>query len=128
MVWNRTIQPDTSSLTPDNLVGTDLAVYAGLEDDVDRHWGRILARAALTTLLGVGANLATPRNRGRVIDRLRHRSDHVAWQVGLEDRVRPMPASWPPPGDNRYDRGHRLPVRRRSCQQRERPPSPALRP
>ena len=63
MVWNRIILPDTSSLTLDNLVGTDPAGYAGLEDDVDRHWGRILAGAALTTLLGVGAELAAPENR-----------------------------------------------------------------
>ena len=63
MVWNRIILPDTSSLTLDNLVGTDPAGYAGLEDDVDRHWGRIVAGAALTTLLGVGAELAAPENR-----------------------------------------------------------------
>ena len=63
MVWNRVILPDTSSLTLDNLVGSDPAGYAGLEDGVDRHWGRILAGAALTTLLGVGAELAAPENR-----------------------------------------------------------------
>ena len=44
MVWNRVILPDTSSLTLDNLVGSDPPGYAGLEDDVDRHWGRILGR------------------------------------------------------------------------------------
>jgi len=37
VVWNRIILPDTSSLTLDNLVGTDPAGYAGLEDDVDWH-------------------------------------------------------------------------------------------
>ena len=58
VVWNRIILPDTSSLTLDNLAGTDPAGYAGLEDDVDYHWGRIFAGAALTTLLGVGAELA----------------------------------------------------------------------
>lgn len=63
MVWNRIILPDTSSLTLDNLVGTDPAGYAGVEDEIDRHWGRILAGAALTTLLGVGAELAAPENR-----------------------------------------------------------------
>ncbi len=35
VVWNRIILPDTSSLTLDNLIGTDSAGYAGLEDDVD---------------------------------------------------------------------------------------------
>jgi type IV secretion system protein VirB10 len=63
VVWNRVILPDTSSLTLDNLAGTDPAGYAGLEDGVDWHWDRIFAGAALTTLLGVGPELAAPENR-----------------------------------------------------------------
>ena len=63
VVWNRVILPDTSSLTLDNLAGTDPAGYAGLEYGVDWHWDRIFAGAALTTLLGVGAELAAPENR-----------------------------------------------------------------
>ena len=81
MVWNRIILPDTSSLTLDNLVGTDPAGYAGVEDEIDRHWGRILAGAALTTLLGVGAELAAPANRqdgNRII---------IAGRDGLQDSV-----------------------------------------
>ena len=81
MVWNRIILPDTSSLTLDNLVGTDPAGYAGVEDEIDRHWGRILAGAALTTLLGVGAELAAPENRqdgNRII---------IAGRDGLQDSV-----------------------------------------
>ena len=81
MVWHRIILPDTSSLTLDNLVGTDPAGYTGVEDEVDRHWGRILAGAALTTLLGVGAELAAPENRqdgNRII---------IAGRDGLQDSV-----------------------------------------
>lgn len=81
MVWNRIILPDTSSLTLDNLVGTDPAGYAGVEDEIDRHWDRILAGAALTTLLGVGAELAAPSNRqdgNRII---------IAGRDGLQDSV-----------------------------------------
>ncbi len=63
VVWNRVILPDTSSFQLDNLVGTDPAGYAGLEDGVDWHWDRIFAGAALTTLLGIGAELAAPENR-----------------------------------------------------------------
>ncbi len=87
MVWNRIILPDTSSLTLDNLVGTDPAGYAGLEDDVDRHWGRILAGAALTTLLGVGAELAAPENRqdgNRIIIAGRDSAQGSINQVGQE--------------------------------------------
>ena len=63
-VWDRIILPDTSSIVLDNLAAADPAGYAGLEDDVDWHWDRILAGAALTTLLGVGAELAAPQNQG----------------------------------------------------------------
>ncbi|AIR69187.1 TrbI/VirB10 family protein [Dickeya fangzhongdai] len=63
VVWNRIILPDTSSLTLDNLAGADPAGYIGLEDQVDWHWDRVIAGAAMTTLLGVGAELAAPENR-----------------------------------------------------------------
>lgn len=63
VVWNRVILPDTSSFQLDKLVGTDPAGYTGLEDGVDWHWDRVFAGAALTTLLGIGAELAAPENR-----------------------------------------------------------------
>ena len=81
VVWNRIILPDTSSLTLDNLVGTDPAGYSGLEDSVDWHWDRVFAGAALTTLLGIGAELAAPENRqdgDRII---------LAGRDGLQDSV-----------------------------------------
>ena len=93
MVWNRIILPDTSSLTLDNLVGTDPAGYAGVEDEVDRHWGRILAGAALTTLLGVGAELAAPENRqdgNRIIIAGRDSAQDSINQVGQEMTRRNM--------------------------------------
>ncbi len=81
VVWNRVILPDTSSFQLDNLVGADSAGYAGLEDGVDWHWDRVLAGAAMTTLLGIGAELAAPENRqdgDRVI---------IAGRDGLQDSV-----------------------------------------
>jgi hypothetical protein len=93
VVWNRIILPDTSSLTLDNLVGTDPAGYAGLEDDVDWHWGRIFAGAALTTLLGVGAELAAPENRqdgNRIVIAGRDSAQDSINQVGQEMTRRNM--------------------------------------
>ncbi|WP_207886934.1 TrbI/VirB10 family protein [Pseudomonas sp. 30_B] len=81
VVWSRIILPDTSSLTLDNPVGTDPAGYAGLEDGVDWHLDRAFAGAALTTLLGIGAELAAPENRqngDRII---------IAGRDGLQDSV-----------------------------------------
>ena len=93
VVWNRIILPDTSSLTLDNLVGTDSAGYAGLEDGVDYHWGRIVAGAALTTLLGVGAELAAPENRqdgNRIVIAGRDSAQDSINQVGQEMTRRNM--------------------------------------
>ena len=93
VVWNRVILPDTSSLTLDNLVGTDPAGYAGLEDDVDWHWNRIVAGAVLTTLLGVGAELAAPENRqdgNRIVIAGRDSAQDSINQVGQEITRRNM--------------------------------------
>ncbi|HGM5077166.1 TPA: TrbI/VirB10 family protein [Serratia marcescens] len=87
MVWHRLVLPDTSSVQLDNLVGTDPAGYAGLEDGVDWHWDRIFAGAALTTLLGVGAELAAPENRqdgNRIIIAGRDSVQDSVNQIGQE--------------------------------------------
>jgi type IV secretion system protein VirB10 len=93
-VWDRIIMPDTSSVVLDNLAATDAAGYAGLEDEVDWHWGRILGGAALTTLLGVGAELAAPQNQGsgdgRVIIATRDGVQDTVNQVGQEITRRNM--------------------------------------
>ncbi|NYT25919.1 TrbI/VirB10 family protein [Alcaligenaceae bacterium] len=93
VVWNRIILPDTSSLTLDNLVGSDPVGYAGLEDDVDWHWDRIIGGAVLTTLLGVGAELAAPENRqdgDRIIIAGRDSAQDSINQVGQEMTRRNM--------------------------------------
>lgn len=87
VVWQRVILPDTSSLTLDGFVGADPAGYAGLEDGVDMHWRRLFAGAALTTLLGVGAELAAPQSRGdgdRIVIAGRDSAQEVINQVGQE--------------------------------------------
>jgi type IV secretion system protein VirB10 len=87
IVWNRIILPDTSSLTLDNPVGADPAGYAGLEDGVDWHWGRILAGAALSTVLGVGSELAVSNQgnvNGNTVIALRDSAQDTANQVGQE--------------------------------------------
>ncbi|BDR10931.1 TrbI/VirB10 family protein [Comamonas thiooxydans] len=93
VVWSRVILPDTSSLKLDNLAGTDAAGYAGLEDGVDWHWDRVFAGAALTTLLGVGAELAAPQNRqggNRIVIAGRDSAQDSINQVGQEMARRNM--------------------------------------
>ena len=93
IMWHRLILPDTSSSQLDNLVGTDPAGYAGLEDGVDWHWDRVFAGAVLTTLLGVGAELAAPENRqdgDRVIVAGRDSVQDSVNQIGQEMTRRNM--------------------------------------
>ena len=59
LVWTRLIMPDGSSIVLDRLPGADTKGFAGLEDETDNHWGKLLAGAALSTLLGVGAELGS---------------------------------------------------------------------
>lgn len=87
LVWTRLVMPDGSSITLDRLPGVDLAGNAGLEDGVDWHWDRILAGAALSTLLGVGAELAAPDRRGdgdQVVIAARQSVQETVNQVGQE--------------------------------------------
>ena len=87
LVWMRLILPDTSSIALDRLPGVDPGGYAGLEDDVDWHWGRILGGVALSTLLGVSAEMAvsdTGDSNGSVVLALRNSAQDSVNQVGQE--------------------------------------------
>lgn len=57
IVWQRIVMPDGSSLRIDNVPATDPSGYAGLSDGVDFHTWALLKGVAISTLLGVGANL-----------------------------------------------------------------------
>jgi len=62
LVWNRLIMPNGRSIILERQPGADVEGYAGLEDGVDYHWWDLAKAAALSTLLGVGAELATDQN------------------------------------------------------------------
>ncbi|MGH9100807.1 MAG: TrbI/VirB10 family protein [Acidimicrobiales bacterium] len=64
LVWTRLILPDGSSIILDRLPGTDTEGYSGLTDQVDWHWNRLVAGAAVSTLLGAAAELAVPSQFG----------------------------------------------------------------
>lgn len=87
LVWSRLVLPDTSSIALDKLPGIDPAGYAGLEDGVDWHWNRILAGAALSTLLGVSSELAVSNQgnvNGNTVVALRDSAQDTANQVGQD--------------------------------------------
>jgi type IV secretion system protein TrbI len=87
MVWTRLILPDTSSVVLDRLEGLDVAGHAGLEDGVDWHWERLLAGAGLSTLVGIGAELAAPQrggSEGQIIIATRQSVQDTDNEVGKE--------------------------------------------
>lgn len=58
LVWNRLILPNGRSIVLERQPGADAQGFAGLEDGVDYHWWDLAKAAALSTVLGVGAELA----------------------------------------------------------------------
>lgn len=71
LVWNRLIMPNGRSIVLERQPGADAEGYAGLEDGVDYHWWDLAKAAALSTLLGVGAELATDDN-DRLVQAIRN--------------------------------------------------------
>jgi type IV secretion system protein VirB10 len=83
LVWTRIIMPDGASIRIDNLAGTDARGYAGLEDKVDYHSWRLLQGVALSTLLGVGSELASD-DEGDIARALRRSAQTGANQAGQD--------------------------------------------
>jgi type IV secretion system protein TrbI len=59
LVWNRIIFPNGRSIVLEHQPGADAEGYAGLQDGVDYHWWDLAKAAGLSTLLSIGAELAT---------------------------------------------------------------------
>ncbi|KAF0102063.1 type IV secretion system protein VirB10 [Enhydrobacter aerosaccus] len=59
LVWNRLIFPNGRSIVLERQPGADAEGYAGLQDGVDYHWWDLAKAAGLSTLLSIGAELAT---------------------------------------------------------------------
>jgi type IV secretion system protein VirB10 len=57
VVWQRLVMPDGSAIRLDNLPATDPSGFARLEDKVDFHTWTLLKGVAISTMLGIGANL-----------------------------------------------------------------------
>jgi type IV secretion system protein VirB10 len=85
LVWTRLIMPNGRSIVLERQPGADSAGYAGLEDDVDNHWGALFRAALLSTLLGVGSELGAGSdtgNNGDIVQALRRGSSESLNQTG----------------------------------------------
>jgi len=84
LVWTRLLMPNGRSIVLERQPGADSQGFAGLEDEVDHHWGRLLMAAALSTVLGVGAELGTTNNDSAIVTALRRGSTDSLNQTGQQ--------------------------------------------
>ena len=84
LVWTRLLMPNGRSMVLERQPGADTQGFAGLEDEVDHHWGRLLTAAALSTLLGVGAELGATNNDSAIVTALRRGSTDSVNQTGQQ--------------------------------------------
>ncbi|MFC5386820.1 TrbI/VirB10 family protein [Aquamicrobium segne] len=83
LVWNRLIFPNGRSIVLERQPGTDVSGYAGLEDGIDYHWWDLMKAAGLSTLLAVGAELATS-DEDRLIRAIRDGAQDTINQAGQQ--------------------------------------------
>ena len=83
LAWDRLILPDGRSIVLERQPGADAAGYAGLQDRVNQHWGNMLKAAAISTLLGVGTELAADSDED-LVRALRRGSQDTVNQTGQQ--------------------------------------------
>ncbi|SCB45619.1 type IV secretion system protein VirB10 [Bradyrhizobium shewense] len=88
LVWTRLIMPNGRSIVLERQPGADTAGYAGLEDQVDNHWGELFKAAALSTFLAIGTELGagsdSNSNDSAIIQALRHGASDALNQTGQQ--------------------------------------------
>lgn len=60
--WSRLIFPNGDSITLDDLGAIDGQGFAGLKDKVNNHYGKLAGATILSSVLGIGAELATDQD------------------------------------------------------------------
>jgi len=84
LVWTRLLMPNGRSIVLERQPGADTQGFAGLEDEVDHHWGRLIMAAALSTVLGVGAELGSTSGDSAIVTALRRGSTDSLNQTGQQ--------------------------------------------
>jgi type IV secretory pathway VirB10-like protein len=84
LVWNRLIMPNGRSIVLERQPGADPEGYAGLEDEVDNHWGVLFKAAILSTLLSVGSEAGTSGNENELLQAIRRGGSQGFNQVGQQ--------------------------------------------
>jgi type IV secretion system protein TrbI len=64
--------------------GVDSEGYAGLEDEVDNHWGMLFKAAFLSTILRVGSEAGTGSSENPLVQALRQGASDSISQTGRQ--------------------------------------------
>ena len=85
LVWNRLIMPNGRSIVLERQPGADTEGYAGLEDEVDNHWGMLFKAAILSTLLSVGSEAGmSGKNNGSLAEAIQQGASQSFNQIGQQ--------------------------------------------
>jgi len=84
LVWNRIIMPNGRSIVLERQPGADPEGYAGVEDEVDNHWGALFKAALLSTILSVGSEAGASNNQNSLVDAIRRGSSDSISQTGRQ--------------------------------------------
>lgn len=84
LVWNRIVMPNGRSMVLERQPGADPEGYAGLEDEVDEHWGALFKAALLSTILSVGAEAGTSNDENGLMEAIRRGSSDAISQTGRQ--------------------------------------------
>ena len=84
LVWNRIVMPNGRSIVLERQPGADPEGYAGLEDQVDNHWGSLFKAALLSTILSVGSEAGTSNDENSLLSAIRRGSSDSISQTGRQ--------------------------------------------
>lgn len=84
LVWNRIVMPNGRSIVLERQPGADPEGYAGLEGEVDNHWGALFKAALLSTILSVGSEAGTSNDENSLLQAIRRGGSDSISQTGRQ--------------------------------------------
>ncbi len=84
LVWNRIVMPNGRSIVLERQPGADPQGYAGLQDQVDNHWGALFKAALLSTILSVGSEAGSSNDENSLVDAIRRGASDSISQTGRQ--------------------------------------------
>ena len=82
VAWKRLIFPDGRSIDLDGMPGVDISGYAGFNDEVNNHYGKIFGSVILMSFLSAGAQLSQPQSSNNNLNVSPNINQMVAQSLG----------------------------------------------